>query len=494
MRKTYRFLSVFLCVTLLCLSLFVPNISATTQGRITGDGVRLRSDTKTDSLDNVITSFSIGTVVQINGTVKDLDDNLWYNVTYNGKTGYVYGMYVEKINPAPYDPDFENNLKNFPESYRDKLRAIHNTYPNWVFIADNLDITLDEAINLEYNSDDVTKTRKWVELNYGLEWRDSRSGDTVLETRWTYASREAIAYFMDPRNALTVTNSKSSFPNIFTFLQQSCDEKTQNEEGLRTIVKGTFLENGYDDDKDAYIKDIMLSAKESGVSPYIISTTIITEQGVDGTSSLISGTYTGYEGYYNFFNYGATGNDVVKNGLEYAKSAEWNSRSASILGGAKLYESGYLSVDQDTYYYMDFNVKYPKKIWHQYANSLYDQSVKANGIKKAYTANANATLTFKIPVYSSIPDTVYAVPTIENYTPPENTTPETPTPPARKKGDVSGDGQVTVKDFAEIRMHLLGVKTLTGEDLAAADVNSDNSVTVKDFAMVRMYLLGLISL
>ena len=502
MRKESKVLSVFLCVTLLFLSTIVGNISAeTSKWRITGDGVRLRAEPTTKS--DEVTSFAVGTLVAVNGSVEGQEvspgNKIWYNVTYGDKIGYVYSKYVEEIKPAEYDTDFETNLLNFPQSYREPLRSIHNIYPNWKFVADNMDISLEEAINLEYSAENLTKTRKWVELTYGIEWRDERVqtdekgnviADHICESRWTYASKKAISYFMDPRNALTVTNTKYSFPNIFTFLQQSYDARTQDASGLRTVIKGTFLENGYDGDSDAYIKDIMAAAEESKVSPYVIASTIITEQGTKGTSSLISGTYEGYEGYYNFFNYGASGENVIANGLQYAKSQEWNSRRASIIGGAKKYESGYLGSNQDTYYYMDFNVKYPDRIWHQYANNLYDQCVKATSMGKSYINNTSSALTFKIPVYTSMADTVYAAPTIEEYA---QTTPE-PRVPARKKGDVSGDGEITVKDFAEIRMHLLGVKTLSGEDLAAADVNSDGSVTVKDFAMVRMYLLGLISI
>ena len=366
MRGADRFLCAFLCVILLLLSVFAENVSAdATQGRITGDSVALR-DKATTVGSNVIIRLPKGAVVTVNGKTSGNEavsggGTVWYNVTYSGKTGYVYGKYVEEIAEPTYDADFEKNLLNFPESYRAGLREMHNAYPGWVFIADNLNISLDEAVNLEYGGDDMFATKKWVELTYGIEWRDPRvnaqNPNHLREDRWTFASREAIAYFMDPRNALTVTNTKSSFPNIFTFLQQSYDSATQNEAGLRTVVAGTFLAIGYGGDGDAYIKDIMQAARESNVSPYVIAGTIIVEQGTSGTSGLISGTYAGYEGYYNFFNYGAYGKDKeenVKNGLIYAKNKDWNSRGASIIGGAKLYESGYLGVNQDTYYYQDY--------------------------------------------------------------------------------------------------------------------------------------------
>ena len=497
MPKTSRFLCVFLCVTLLFLSIFVPNTMATaTQGRITGEGVRLRSETNTSTDNNIITSFSKGTIVQINSTVKDAAENTWYNVTYGSNTGYVYGKYVEEITPPPYNEDFEKNLLNFPESYHAGLRAIHDVYPNWVFKADPVNISLDDAINLEYNATNLTKTKKLVELTYGIEWFDPRvdinNSSHIKYSNWTYPSREAIAFFMDPRNGLTLNPEKASFPNIFTFRQQDIyDPETQNEEGLRKTIGTSFLANGYNGDKDAYIKDIMQAAQESNISPYVIAGIIMTEQG-KGTSDIISGTYSGYENYFNYFNFGATGENVVENALIFAKNKGWDTRRKSIVGGAKHYAELYFNKGRDTYYYKDFDVHNNAAV--QYAESLYDQCVIASREKATYISDKSRTLVFKIPVYSSMPDSVYAKPSIENYNPQPITTP-TPTPvPARRKGDYDGDGQVTVKELATIRMYLLGVKSLSVEERAYMDVSGDNDVTVKDLALVRMYLLGLVTI
>ena len=308
----------------------------------------------------------------------------------------------------------------------------------------------------------------------------------ILETRWTYASKSAIAYFMDPRNALTDSNTVYYYPNIFQFLQHTYDPSAQTADGLRLVISGTFLENGYDGDKDAYINDIMQAATESGVSPYVIAALIKVEQGTKGTSDLISGTYTEYEGYYNFFNYGATGDNVIVNGLKYAISKSWNTRRASIIGGAKLYKTNYIDRSQDTYYYKDFNVWGSGSL--QYATSLYDQASKGIALKSACVKDPNVALTFKIPVYSSMQENAYQAPSAANNNP--EPTPQSTTP-ARRKGDYDGDGQVTVKELATIRMYLLGVKSLSVTERSYLDVSGDNEVTVKDLALVRMYLLGL---
>ena len=500
MRKSSRFLSGFLCVILLFLSVFVQSAAAATQGRITGSSVNMRNKATTAG-SSVVATLPLGAIVTVNSEVTGQQaekggTTTWYNVTYGGKTGYVYGKYVEKITVAATNPDFESNLKNFPASYVSALRAIHNVYPNWIFIADTVGVPLDTAIDYEYSAASLTSTKKWVELTFGTQWRDPRvdinNTSHIRESRWTFASRPAIAYFMDPRNALTVETISTAYPNIFTFLQQSYDVPTQTEAGLKTVVAGTFLANGYGGDTIAYISDIMESARESGVSPYVIASTIIIEQGSKGTSSLISGTYKGYEGYFNFFNYGASGDNVVKNGLEYAKSQGWNSRRAAIIGGAKKYESGYLNIGQDTYYYMDFNVK--KSGTHQYATNLYDQCIKASGMRKVAITNKNAYLTFKIPVYSSMPASAYTAPTVAEYQAAVNAS-ATQTQPAqttaRKKGDISGDNIVNGRDLAIIKLYLLGLRNVSATDVNFADVSGDGILNGRDLAIIKLYLLGL---
>lgn len=476
-------LSVVMCLVLLfCGAFSVPARAITYNGYISGKNVALRTQPTTDSSSSVITRISNCPVV-INSVVEGSEaesgrGNLWYNVTCEGQTGYVYNHYIITIS---YDADFEANLLNFPESYRESLRALHNEYPNWQFVANNLPMTLDEAINEQY-SDDPASTRKFVELTYGgAEWRhpgaylgDDQWLSAEGSGRWTYASREAIAFFMDPRNSLDAHN-------LFVFLQQSYDASTQTKEGLRTIVAGSFLERGYHGNPDAYLDDIMLAAQSSGVSPYVLAATIRIEQGSDGASGLISGTYPDYEGYYNFFNFGASGADtdtIVRSGLEHAKSQGWTSRRASIIGGAENYKNGYIDVGQDTYYYKDFNVV-NQIYWHQYAAAVYDAWTNANYLAKGCKDNKAATLIFKIPVYKLSDGTPAA--------PPYSVVKVNP-------GDTNFDGAIDVKDLAAVRMHLLGVANLSGDNYKGADANSDGIVDVKDLAAIRMHLLGIKSL
>jgi endoglucanase len=60
-------------------------------------------------------------------------------------------------------------------------------------------------------------------------------------------------------------------------------------------------------------------------------------------------------------------------------------------------------------------------------------------------------------------------------------------------GDANGDKTFNSIDFATVRLHLLGVSKLTGENLRAADVNGDGQVNSIDFALMRQYILGIIT-
>lgn len=58
------------------------------------------------------------------------------------------------------------------------------------------------------------------------------------------------------------------------------------------------------------------------------------------------------------------------------------------------------------------------------------------------------------------------------------------------KGDSSCDGRITIEDEIAIQAHILGVSTLTGDAFTGADTNSNNIVDGRDSANVDMHLLG----
>ncbi len=195
-------------------------------------------------------------------------------------------------------------------------------------------------------------------------------------------------------------------------------------------MEGTSSENGSQGNSESatggssegrpYVDIIMDAAAQSGVSPYIIASMILVEQGKQGTGRSISGTVSGYTGYYNFFNieaYQSGSMSAVERGLWWASQSgsygrPWNTREKSILGGAKWYAENYLNRGQDTLYLKKFNVQGSSPYTHQYMTNV--QAAASEGAELAKIASLkNTALEFSIPVFNNMPDTACAQPTLD---------------------------------------------------------------------------------
>lgn len=554
-----------------CMSSAVTSVSAAsaTTGMVNGSLVNIRKGPSR-------TTPSLGQVsyvqVTILGSENGEDGYVWYHITYGNITGYIRSDLITLSSAPATDSTFEEQIAAFPESYKAGLRSLHETYPNWSFTADFLSMSLETAV-----ANENVGFKKEVSMNDSISWRslgdgiyDWSSGKWNTDSgNWTAASKEVIAFYMDPRNFLNADD-------VYMFAQQSYNVAAQTAAGVERIVAGTFLANGYSDPEDtayggSYINVIMEAARQSGVNPYVLAATIVTEQGTNG-SSLCSGT-TSYGKYFNFFNYGASGSNVLANGFNYAIKKGWTTRSKSIIEGAKLYAGGYVNAGQDTYYYKDFNVITANPYTHQYAQSVYDAKTSGGVLRSYYRNNPQTELTIRIPVYQNMSDTpaprpenssllnnYYFTsisanglsPSFSMYTQryslnvsgdttvsvrmPDgaslasagsvalsaginlvtlsvraqtgytndyilsvnataactlNITTGDTSSPGLVLGDADFDGQITIVDLAAVKLHLLGIRPLSGDSLSAADVNRDGIIDIVDLAGIKLHLLGI---
>lgn len=95
-----------------------------------------------------------------------------------------------------------------------------------------------------------------------------------------------------------------------------------------------------------------------------------------------------------------------------------------------------------------------------------------------------------VPVEPDIPDKP-----VEPDKPDVPNTPDTPTTPGKPtdkivKGDVNGDGKITVTDLAKVKLHIIKKELLTGDSFKAADINEDGKVSVTDLAAIKLMLIG----
>ena len=384
-------------------------------GSITGVNVKVRTVAGDLREKTEITSLSIGDSVSISGETT-VSGDIWYNVsgTKNGKSfnGWTIGKYISVSYTDGVNSDYAQQLRNagFPDSYIPNLAALHAKYPNWTFQALStgldwntvLDKEMKNGVNLVQSSaDDSKKSTNSGAYNwYTNKWTEYESG-------WVSVGRDYLAYCMDPRNFLNETN-------IFMFEDISYNSN-QTLAGVQSIVAGSFMQGTkkYDNNGETidYASSIYQIAQTSGVSSYHIASKIRQEQGVKGTSQLISGTYSGYESYYNLFNfnaYGSTKAAIYARGLSYAKSQGWSSRYLSILGGANKIKSDYINRGQNTIYLEKFNVSSLSAVGtHQYMSNVSGAISEGQNVGKGYTDKTQA-FNFVIPVYTNMPQSACA--------------------------------------------------------------------------------------
>lgn len=316
------------------------------------------------------------------------------------------GMCVETA-AKTLDSDYAGELldKGFPQSYANSLASLHETYPQWEFEA--VDTGLEWNTVLEQESQNGVNL---VAKNVDDSKKSTAEGAYDWETNtwtifdgssWVAAHPDYIAYYMDPRNFLNETD-------IFQFESLSYSD-SQTLEGVQAILTSTFMENPVQDADGTtldYGEAFMQIGESVGVSPYHLASRVRQEQGLKGTSSMISGTYKGYEGYYNYFNLGASGvtsSQVIQKGLSYAKNVGWDTRYKSLAGGAQVIAKNYISVGQDTLYFQKFNVVNQKNLYrHQYMANLTAAYTEGRKMGQGY-ADKQQAFVFRIPVYHNMP-------------------------------------------------------------------------------------------
>ena len=58
------------------------------------------------------------------------------------------------------------------------------------------------------------------------------------------------------------------------------------------------------------------------------------------------------------------------------------------------------------------------------------------------------------------------------------------------RGDISGDGKITIADLVRVNRHTLNISLLNGIQLLAADVNNNGSVNIQDLVLINRHILG----
>lgn len=382
-------------------------------GYIAADIVNVRPTAGTDK--PVKFQLKYNTKVTILSSETGSDGYKWYYISHADGTGFVRSDLIYNIgesvpdNTTPNimtDEEFEQYMitQGFPDSYKSLLRAMHKAHPTWILKAAqtgldwNYVITKESALGVNtvhLTSPDSFKSKDPNAKNADGSYKVYDSGGYIA------ASREAIEYYMDPRNSFDDT--------FFQFLSNSYDGNTQTLSGINTIVKGTFLGKAFPEGGYTSYADLLLNAgKRYGVNPFILASKLINEHGSDGNSGSVSGKVEGYEGYYNYFNIGAyahIGRSAIENGLIYAKEHGWDSREKSIMAGTEFFAKDYIRSNKTTAYFQKFNVMNGASAVArgQYMTALWGANSTGVTLGKGYVSAYSSALTFEIPVYLSMP-------------------------------------------------------------------------------------------
>ncbi len=260
--------------------------------------------------------------------------------------------------------DFEENLykAGFPVSYVEALVELHKEYPEWEFKPFITGLTWEEAVNGEHTPHNKQLIEKSVDAYLKC---DCAKCDGVIQeaSSWVSASKEAVEYYLDPRNFLDEKQ-------IFQF-ESTAYSKSHTVNGVEAILDGTWMEDSYITYFDAegkeqtyldsngkkvkYSQAIMTAAKDSKMSAYYLASKIVQEVGSSKASYAggSSGKNAPYNGIYNYYNIGAyTG---ASDGLNWANGYLNTKRSeAKLLKEAKSGAQVVVTIPQNTssIYYM----------------------------------------------------------------------------------------------------------------------------------------------
>lgn len=418
-RKSTRLAAICVALAALVVSFFAFTTESQaftkTQGTVMDGPVWVR-ESPVDG--TPLTSEEPGNTVTVLDETEGKDGKKWYQVRTkkDGKnlTGYIRSDFIslegeQQQELTAEDEAYIQELKaeGFPESYCASLLALHKKYPSWQFTAvlTGLDwadaVAAESAAGKNLVQSTVNDSRKSTD-SAAYDWKTNTwygyDGDG-----WVCASTEYIAYCMDPRNFLDDTY-------IFQFETLEYAEY-QNKAGVQNILKNTFMSGNYTDTdgkKRSYAQTFLDAGKELLVSPYHLASRCKQEQGKNGTSPLITGSYNSYEGYYNYFNIGAYTTSTASasvNGLMTAKRNGWDSIYKSILGGSKVVADNYVKKGQNTIYFEKFNVVYQNSLYsHQYMTNLMAAISEGSSMGQAYE-NKEQAFVFRIPVYQNMPET-----------------------------------------------------------------------------------------
>lgn len=205
------------------------------------------------------------------------------------------------------DKEFEKLLdkEKFPESYKCKLRLLHEQYPKWKFKSLITDLDFTKSVKREQRVSSIQGTIYYQKTSsadcvniYGGKYKN---GYCQTESGWYIANLETVAFYLDPRNFLNEER-------ILMF--ENLGNSNYSEKVISSILKGTFMEGYSILDNMTYAAIFKEAGETAKISSVYLASLAIQESGrtVSNTTNGKEFTYNNitYKNLYNFFNIGAS--------------------------------------------------------------------------------------------------------------------------------------------------------------------------------------------
>lgn len=362
------------------------------------------------------------------------------------------------------DQAFENklNAEGFPESYKCKLRLIHNSYPNWIFKALKTNIEFANAVRAEQAVSAIQGGDKYYDLSSG--------GRVQVENGWYKPNYDTTAYYLDPRNFLIVERIL-----MFENLSYSAN---YSEAVVQNILNGTFMQGKSAVDNKNYSAIFVEAGQTANTSPVYLASLARQESGVNGSRATTGAqfTYKGitYKGLYNFFNIGAN-----------------SSAESPILAGLVWASGGSTSVIVNTNTNTGTNTSTNStSLTPAIVNQKVGSTIKNNClvINAGMTvANIKSKLSgFSVTVTGST-DILKTGNTIKISLGSTSLTYS-----IAAKGDANGDGQIKATDYVKIKNNIMGRAggELNQAQKVAADYDGNGSVGATDYVKIKNHIMG----
>ncbi len=298
--------------------------------------------------------------------------------------------------------------ENLYPGYKQLINNLRAKHSNYTVLLYYTGLDWNEVLTAEYQGHGYSpKNLFQLGAKYNGMWICPICGNKAYDNgSWCCASREALAYMMDPRNSINESD-------IFQFKDLSGSDVSYNDIARVVSGYGSYLNNS------EAIQAIVDASATYNINGYFLVAKIINEHGKNGSTLSNGKGYNGnYVGIYNYFNIGATGNgsaNIINSGLSYAQSQGWSSIRASIFGGTAVVKNSYIDTySQNTFYYQKFNVSGRSALAsHQYQQNIMAAQSQGSSLKSYYGTSTTASeYVFIIPLYKNMSKTVYARPDV----------------------------------------------------------------------------------